>query len=386
MAKGIAPPGGPASAGVSEAAFQALADALEDGVFLTDPRGRCVAVNASFARWFGRAPAEILGRTAFDLWPPGVAAEDARDEERVLGGERVEREGPRPCGAEMRHLRVVRLPARGGDGAVVGVLALFRDLTGEPITGAGRRLEQGLELVGRLAGGAAHDLSNLMTVLVGNTALLAETAPPEWPHRDTLAAVEDAAAHAAALTQNLLALLRNEPRDPEPTDLNAAVEQAARLLRRTLDARIQIIVRPEAALPAVEAVPTQLLQLLLNLCLNARDAMPNGGRLELETGMEFLDAEQARQQPQRRPGAFARLRVADSGEGMSATVRARLFEPAFTTKPPGRGTGLGLCIVQSIVRDHRGWIECVSAPGRGTRFDVFLPFHPDPPIRVTAED
>ena len=334
-------------------------------------------------RWLRRPAAEILGRTAFDLWPADQAHEEARDHKRALLGERVEREAPRARGPETRRVRVIRVPACAEDGGVRGVLGLLRDVTAET-PDADRRLH-GLGLVGRLAGGVVHDFNNLMTAVIGNAALLADALPPDGPEREMVAAIDQAAAHAAALTQRLSALLRHEPREPEPTDLNAIVEQTARLLRRTIDARIEIVVRPDAGLPPVEAVPTQILQLLLNLCLNARDAMPQGGRLELETALEVFDAERASRHPGRRPGVFVRLTVADNGEGMSPAVRARLFEPAFTTKPPGLGTGLGLSIVQSIAEEHRGWVECVSAPGKGSRFDVHLPFHADPAIQVDAE-
>ena len=192
-----------------------------------------------------------------------------------------------------------------------------------------------------------------------------------------LAAAENAAGQAAALSQSLLAFLRKKPRGTESVDLNAVVEQITRLLRRTIDPRIQLLLHLQPSLPPVEAVATQLTQLTLNLCLNARDAMPRGGRLWLETAAEHFDMDRTRLHPLRRAGAFARLRVADTGEGMPPAVRARLFEPDFTTKPPGQGHGLGLAIIQQVVERHRGWIECVSTVGEGTCFDVYLPLRAD---------
>jgi hypothetical protein len=185
--------------------------------------------------------------------------------------------------------------------------------------------------------------------------------------------MEQAATQAAALSQNLLAFLSKESPGPAPVDLNAVVEQITFLLRRTIDRRIQVLVHLLPSLPPLEAVSSQLGQLVLNLCLNARDAMPRGGRLWVETAVEVLDADRALLHPLRRIGAFVRLRVADTGDGMPPAVRSRLFEPAFTTKPAGQGHGMGLTIVQQVVEQHRGWIECVSTVGEGTCFDVYLP-------------
>ena len=267
----------------------------------------------------------------------------------------------------------MRTPVRDDHGVVCGVLGVFRDVMEDEAREDDRRRSAQLELVGRLAGGVAHDFNNLLTAVLGHLDLVRDEVSPEGPHQEMLAVIEQAATQAAALSQNLLALLRKESRDLEPVDLNAVVEQMTRLLRRTIDRRIQLLVHLLPSLPPVEAVSSQLAQLVLNLCLNARDAMPRGGRLWVETAVEVLDANRTLLQPLRRIGAFVRLRVADTGDGMPPAVRSRLFEPAFTTKPPGEGHGLGLTIVQQVVEQHRGWIECVSTVGEGTCFDVYLP-------------
>ncbi len=358
---------------IVEAAFRALADATDDCVFLTDRRGRYVAVNRSFARWVGRPEEEILGRTASDMWPPAQEEGESADPLVVPNNGPAALDERRPAGAGSRTVRTVHMPVRDQAGAVRGVLGLFRDVTDEAAREDPPREAAPLEMVGQLAGGVAHDFNNLMTAVLGHVALLRDGIAPQDPHQTLLAAVERAANHASDLSRRVLACLRHEAPRRVPVDLNGLVEQITGLLRRTIDPRIQVVVHLCPTLPRPEADATQLTQLLLNLCLNARDAMPRGGRLRVETAVDVIDAGRARLHPQRRPGEFVRLRVADTGEGMPPAVRARLFEWLFTTKPPGQGQGIGLTIVQQVVQAHRGWIECLSIPGEGTCFDVFLP-------------
>ena len=278
-----APTEGTPTSRVGEVAFRALADRLEECVFLTDRQGRYLAVNSGFARWVGRPESEILGRTAFDLWPGAVAEADAANDRRVLDGESVEREERRPFGAETRQVRSLRIPVRDETGAVQGVLGSVRDATRDRAAEEARSESARMELVGRLASGVAHDFNNLMTAVLGHLALLRDYVAAEGPHQELLGGAEKAAAQAADLSRQLLAFLRMEPAVPEPVDLNAVVGQVVGLLRRTFDPRIHIDVRLQPGLPRAPAVRTQLGQLLLNLCLNARDAMPRGGRLLIET-------------------------------------------------------------------------------------------------------
>ena len=358
---------------VVEVAFRALADRTDECVFLTDRQGRYVAVNGAFVRWVGRPESEILGRTAFDLWPGPLAESDAADDRRVLDGENVERDEQRPCGAETRQVRTVRIPLRDETGTVQGVLGRIRDMTPDRAPEEARSESTRMELVGRMAGGVAHDFNNLITVVIGHLALLRDYVAAEGPHQELLGGAEKAAAQAADLSRQLLAFLRMEPAVPEPVDLNAVVGQVLGLLRRTFDPRIHLDIRLQPGLPRTPAIRTRLGQLLLNLCLNARDAMPHGGRLFVETSVAGMPIEDVRLRPQRRVGAFVRLRVADTGEGIAPMVQARMFDPAFTTKGQGQGTGLGLAIVRSVVEQHHGWIECVSGVGQGACFDVYLP-------------
>lgn len=229
------------------------------------------------------------------------------------------------------------------------------------------------ELIGRLAGGIVHDFNKLLTVILGNLSLLQASLAADASQRRLLGAIEDTAQQAADLTRQLLALARHEPPRSEPVDVNAVAERVAGLLRHTIDPRVELQVQPRAGPGRVQGDPGRLTRVLLNLCLNACDAMPRGGRLRIAADEVQAEPPAAGAEAGRGPGTFARLTVEDTGEGMPEEVRARIFDPFFTTKQPGVGTGLGLAVVTGLVREAGGWVTCDSAPGRGTRFEVYLP-------------
>jgi PAS domain S-box-containing protein len=351
--------------------YRALAENVEQCVYLLDAEGRFAAVNRSFRQWLGLAEAELLGRGPLEVWPAGLAEAYAADDCRALAGERLEREEQRPRGRQTRTVRTVRVPLRDERGAVRGVLGIFRDVTDERAREDRDREAGQMEALGRAAAGIAHDFGNLLAVILGNTALLAAT-PLTAPQRDLLRGLDGAVGQAAGLTDQLLAFARRDPRPSQPVDLAGAMGDLAAALRPTLGPAVRLEVRCRPNLPAVQADPAGLNQVLLNLCLNARDAMPRGGTLTLEAEEVAVNGE-ALEHPDARPGLFVRLRAEDTGEGMTPEVQARVFEPFFTTKRPGQGTGLGLAIVAGVVRQHGGWVSCTSAVGRGTRFDVYLP-------------
>jgi PAS domain S-box-containing protein len=235
------------------------------------------------------------------------------------------------------------------------------------------RQSQKMEAIGQLAGGIAHDFNNLLTGILGNLALAMGDIPPGHPCRTLLNNVESAGLRAAELTQQLLGFSRRTPLRPVALDLRASIDETVRLLRHVIDPRITVHTISAPQLWPVQADASQIVQVLMNLCLNARDAMPQGGELTLETANVVLGPDSLRLHPDGRPGDFVRLRVSDTGTGIPPEVRAHLFEPFFTTKEPGKGTGLGLAMVFGIVQQHRGWIECHSTVGWGTRFDIYLP-------------
>ncbi len=242
-----------------------------------------------------------------------------------------------------------------------------------------RRLEdelrqaQKMEVVGELAGGIAHDFNNLLTVILGNVPLALADLPPDHPAAQGLRDSEVAARRAAELTRQLLTFSRRSSLQPRALDLNELVEEAVRLLAHTLGPRVEIESRLARELWQVRADPSRMSQMLINLCVNARDAMPEGGKLSLATRNVTRTGEPAGSSGIGRQGDFVELTVRDTGRGMTPDVMARIYEPFFTTKGSDRGTGLGLSVVFGIVRQHGGWIECESAPGHGTCFGVYLP-------------
>ena len=232
---------------------------------------------------------------------------------------------------------------------------------------------QKMEAIGQLAGGIAHDFNNLLTTIVGFTRLLLREAPEGSQQREDLCRVEVAAERAAALTRQLRLFTRQEKGERRPVRLNSVVEETHNLLKRSIPKEITIELRLEPKLWAVEADPSQISQVLVNLCVNARDAMPNGGTLTLETKNVTLDEEEAQANLAARPGRYVRLSASDTGIGMSPEVQARLFEPFFTTKEMGKGSGLGLAVVYGIVKGHNGFINIYSEVGQGSTFHVYLP-------------
>jgi two-component system, cell cycle sensor histidine kinase and response regulator CckA len=233
---------------------------------------------------------------------------------------------------------------------------------------------QKMELIGQLAGGLAHDLNNLLTVINGHSEMLSEKIGSDntgW--RNGLDPIKDAGQRAASLTRRLLDLSRRQAPESKVLDLNDAVSGMGNLLRQLIGKQIDLALRPHPGLGRVRADPGQVEQIIMNLAVNARDAMPGGGQLTIETMNVELDSAYALMHQSVEPGSYVMLAVSDTGCGMDAATQARLFEPFFTTKEPGKGTGLGLATVYGIVKQSKGNIWVYSEPGRGTTFKIYLP-------------
>jgi len=231
---------------------------------------------------------------------------------------------------------------------------------------------QKMEAVGRLAGGVAHDFNNLLTIIHGRCEILLKRFEQGTKPRQDLGLIQRTAQRAAALTKQLLAFSRQQVLQPQILSLNGVVSESVSMLRRLIGEDIALVTLPGAQHDRVKADPTQLEQVLMNLAINARDAMPLGGRLAIETTDVDLDDAFVREHHGAVPGPHVRLSVTDDGVGMSAEVQARIFEPFFSTKDKSRGTGLGLSMVYGIVKQHEGYIDVQSAPGKGTTFAIYL--------------
>jgi PAS domain S-box-containing protein len=238
---------------------------------------------------------------------------------------------------------------------------------------------QKMDLIGQMAGGIAHDFNNLLTGIIGNLSL-AEL-PADDPAKKSLETALKAAHRAADLTRKLLGFARKNQLIAVPVPIDEIVQEVIVMVSRTFGPRIHV--RSDVvALDRVTVDPTLISQVLLNLCLNARDAMPNGGEIVLS--VRTVDFAEPTGHPESRTGKFIRVTVQDNGEGMPPEVREKIFEPFFTTKPVGQGTGLGLAMVHGIMTQHKGWVECESTPGQGTRFDLYLPRISDSQLRKSG--
>ncbi|MGA9571175.1 MAG: CHASE4 domain-containing protein [Candidatus Acidiferrales bacterium] len=281
-------------------------------------------------------------------------------------------------------------PLRGPDGEIVGVIGVALDITDRKQLADQLRQSQKLQAIGELAGGVAHDFNNLLMVVKGHAEMLLDRLPRGSADRQNLALqnveqIQQAAERAAALTRQLLAFSRMQVLQPRVLDLNEVVAGMIQMVSRVIGANIELAFLPGADLGRVKADPSQIEQVALNLVVNARDAMPDGGRLTIETSNVQLERDYATQHAVVDPGPYVMLTVSDTGTGMDAATKARIFEPFFTTKAQGRGTGLGLATVYGVVKQSGGYVWVYSELGHGTTFKVYLPMVQAPAEKTAPE-
>jgi PAS domain S-box-containing protein len=367
----------------SEDKYRRLMDQANDAIFVSDPASKILEVNRRAEQLLDRSAAEIVGRS-YEEFLPAAELDLARAQFQKLLAEGSVR-------MDNTHLKRAdgRLPAVDYSAALVQiagarvVLAIVHDVTER------NRLEQQLhqaqkmEAIGQLAGGVAHDFNNLLTIISGYSEVLLGGPGLEPPTRGLIEEIKKAGERAASLTRQLLAFSRQQVIAPKVLDLNAVVADTDKMLRRLIGEDIDLTCVLDPGLGFIKADPGQVNQVLMNLAINARDAMPRGGRLTIETANVDLDAAAVQARPEVKPGPYVMLAVTDTGCGMDEATKARLFEPFFTSKGPGKGTGLGLATVYGIVKQSGGYIYVHSEVDRGTVFKSYLPrvaaAAPEPP-------
>ena len=376
----------------SEARFRAIFERAAVGILITDLDGRVTASNSTFQQMLGYADEELGRMVGAQLADPDDLAATAALAHDLASGARdhyqAERRYVRKDG-QVVWGRVATSVVRGADGRPQFEVTMVENITGQKELEEQLRQSQKMEAVGRLAGGVAHDFNNLLTVISGYTDVLVSRAGDADPARPGLDAIRQAADQAAALTGQLLAFSRKQLLQPTVLDLNAVVSDTEAILQRLIGEDVALTAELEPELALVRADPGQIGQVLLNLAVNARDAMPDGGRLTISTSNADVGEAEARHLSVE-PGRYVAITVRDTGQGMDEETQARIFEPFFTTKEPGQGTGLGLATVYGIVAQSGGSICVRSAIGEGSTFTVFLPrigegvLHQPPPADEPA--
>ncbi len=362
--------------------------AADEGIFGVDRQGIITFANPAAARMAGWSREELIGQFQHDVLRPAAADQPTPAwEESLIHA--VLQDG------QTRHLEEGRFTRQDGSlfpvrctcapmheqDVLVGAVVTYRDISEvkqarEALRRSEEQLRQAqkMEAIGQLAGGVAHDFNNLLTIITGySDLLLGGVLEPSHPARESVQEVLKAAHRAGTLTRQLLAFSRRQVMAPQLLALNSVVQDMDKMLRRLIGEDIQLSSTLSPDLDPVRADPGQIEQVLLNLVVNARDAMPQGGNLTIETANVVLDETYVRMHPGIRPGRFVMLAVTDTGCGMDEATQARIFEPFFTTKEVGKGTGLGLATVYGIVKQSQGSIYVYSEPGRGTSFKIYLP-------------
>ena len=358
----------------SEKNAQALLDATTEAALLIDPSGTILATNAILAERLERSIGDLVGAHIYDLFSDPMADLLRERIGAAMTSQSMVRFQHQDGG---RHFDTAIFPVIDAAGRVADIAVYSQDVTQQRKLADQLRQAQKMEAIGQLAGGIAHDFNNILQVILGRSSLMEETIAGSPELASNLGEIRESAERAAQLTRQLLAFSRRQVLHQEIVDLNAVIENVLQMVRRVIGEPIHLEFFPAEHLKGIEADPGQMEQVLLNLCINARDAMPEGGRLVLETHSVELDDEYCATHPGVLPDAHVELSVSDTGSGMPPEVLEHIYEPFFTTKEVGKGTGLGLATVYGIVKQHRGSIHVYSEPGQGTLFKILFPVAKD---------
>jgi PAS domain S-box-containing protein len=365
-----------------------IINCIGDPIFVKDREHRFVLVNDSMCALMGKTRAEVIGHidrrianspdsSAFAFW-------DQEEEVFTTGKEILSEDMFYDEHGNHRTFMTKKslLTDKKANRQVVGVL---RDITEYKRLESQFLQSQKMEAIGVLAGGVAHDFNNLLNVINGYAELILEELDPENSLRKDVKAIQDAGLRAAALTSQLLAFGRKQIMQPEIFDLNQVIARMSAMLRRMIGEDIEIVSKTQPEPILINADPVKMQQVILNLIVNARDAMPNGGTLEIETAKVDFDDGYIKDHPINKPGPYVLLAISDNGVGMDAATQARIFEPFFSTKPKEKGTGLGLSTVYGIIKQSNGFIYVYSEPGKGTTVKVYFPRESGPVAAIHQE-
>ena len=360
-----------------EGQYRGLLEAAPDAMVVVDQAGKIVLLNVQAEKQFGYSRDELLGQKVTNIIPEGFAerlvTDATRSETDALAqeiGTGIELLGRRRDGSQFP-IEIMLSPLDSPSGILV--TAAIRNISARRAADHQLRQSQKMEVVGQLTGGVAHDFNNILTIIMANADALQEEENLDPAVIVRLDQIATAVQRAADLTRSLLAFSRKQPLIPRPTDLNDLVTATGELLRRSLGEQIEIGFVLAPHLPTVEVDRAQIETALVNLCVNARDAMPGGGKLTIETRNVTIDEDYAAHIPDATAGEYVMLSVTDNGTGMPPDTLSKVFEPFFTTKEVGKGTGLGLSMVYGFIKQSNGHIKVHSEVGRGTSFKLYLP-------------
>ncbi len=352
-----------------------IVDSSQDAIIGKNLDGIITHWNKGAEGIYGYTAEEVIGKCITLLAPADRQDEIPKMLESIRRGEPIEHFETVRVTKDKRHLHVsISIsPIRDATGEIVGASTIARNITAQKKAEEQLRQSQKMEAIGRLAGGVAHDFNNILGIITSCAELLRTHISSEELPVELLGHIRDASKRGASLTRQLLAFNRKQSTQPKVLDLNERLKEVCKLLRPLMGDDVNVVLLPGSELAFVEVDPGQLDQIVLNLAVNSRDAMPHGGKFVIETATTDFDEEFVRQHPPMTPGRYVMLAVSDNGTGMEEATVSRIFEPFFTTKEIGKGTGLGLATVYGIVQQSGGHIWVYSEPGRGTTFKVYLP-------------
>ena len=358
-----------------EELFRLISENAADMIAVVDTNGQRLYNSPSYQKLLGYSQEELGKTSAFDQIHADdrTAVLDAANEARRTGMGRTVQYRIRHKDGRWLTLESTASVVRNRDGQVEKLVIVNRDITERKQLEEQLNRSQKLEAIGRLSGGVAHDFNNLLGLIIGYSEALQEKIPPDDPYREAVDEIQNAGKRAAALTQQLLAFSRKQVLEPRILSVNTVIADIEKMLRRLVgeDIQMDLLLSPDTV--TVKADRSQIEQVILNLVVNARDAMPDGGKLTIETGNWTLDRSTVLRHPYVIPGPYAMLKVTDTGCGMDAELQSHIFEPFFTTKEKGKGTGLGLATVYGVIKQSGGYIWVDSEVGKGTSFRIYLP-------------